>query len=174
MNKELQFLIYNTPTENVKIDVVVKDETIWLTQKAMSTLFGVQIPAVNKHLKNIFEQGELDEKVVVSILEITTQHGAIADKTQNIETKFYNLDAIISVGYRVNSAKATQFRIWATKTLKEFITKGFVLDDERLKQGKTVFGTDYFRELLERIRSIRASERRIYQQITDIFFRMLH
>ena len=169
MNKELKFLIYNTPTENVSIDVVIKDETIWLTQKAMAELLGVQIPAISKHLKNIFEEGEVEEKVAVSILEITTQHGAIADKTQNIETKFYNLDAIISVGYRVNSGKATQFRIWATKTLKEFITKGFVLDDERLKQGKTAFGKDYFRELLERIRSIRASERRIYQQITDIF-----
>jgi len=169
MNKELQFLIYNTPQENIKIDVVVKDETIWLTQKAMAALFGVQVPAISKHLKNIFEEGEVEEKVVVSILEITTQHGAIAEKTQNIETKFYNLDAIISVGYRVNSAKATAFRQWATKTLKEFITKGFVLDDERLKQGKTAFGKDYFRELLERVRSIRASERRIYQQITDIF-----
>jgi hypothetical protein len=169
MNKELQFLIYSTPQENVKIDVVVKDETIWLTQKAMATLFDVQVPAISKHLKNIFEEGELDEKVVVSILEITTQHGAIANKTQTQKTSFYNIDAIISVGYRVNSAKATQFRIWATKTLKEFITKGFVLDDERLKQGKTAFGVDYFHELLERVRSIRASERRIWQQITDIF-----
>lgn len=169
MEKELKFLLYNTPQEDVKIDVAIKDENIWLTQKAMAALFGVQVPAINKHLKNIFEQGELDEKVVISNLEITTQHGAIAGKTQNIETQFYNLDAIISVGYRINSAKATKFRIWATKTLKEFITKGFVLDDERLKQGNTVFGKDYFRELLERIRSIRASERRIWQQITDIF-----
>jgi hypothetical protein len=169
MNKELQFLIYNTPQENVKVDVVVKDETIWLTQKAMASLFGVQIPAISKHLKNIFTEGELDEKVVVSILEITTQHGAIEGKTQSVETQFYSLDAIISVGYRVNSSKATAFRIWATQTLKEFITKGFVLDDERLKQGKTAFGKDYFRELLERVRSIRASERRIWQQITDIF-----
>jgi hypothetical protein len=167
--KELQFLIYNTPHEDIKVDVVVKDETIWLTQKAMGALFGVQTPAISKHLTNIFAEGELDEKVVVSKLEITTPHGAMAGKTQNIETKFYNLDAIISVGYRVNSAKATAFRIWATKTLKEFITKGFVLDDERLKQGKTAFGTDYFRELLERVRSIRASERRIWQQITDIY-----
>ncbi|KAA6328761.1 hypothetical protein EZS27_022376, partial [termite gut metagenome] len=137
MNKELQFLIYNTPQENIKVDVVVKDETIWLTQKAMATLFDVQIPAINKHLKNIFEEGELDEKVVISKMEITTMHGAIEGKTQTKETNFYNLDAIISVGYRVNSSKATQFRIWATQTLKEFITKGFVLDDERLKQGKT-------------------------------------
>jgi len=169
MKSELQFLMYSTPQENIKVDVVVKDETIWLTQKAMAALFGVQIPAINKHLKNIFEQGELDEKVVISILETTTQHGSIADKTQTKNTNFYNLDAIISVGYRVNSARATQFRIWATKTLKEFITKGFVLDDERLKQGTITFGKDYFRELLERVRSIRASERRIWQQITDIF-----
>ena len=118
MNKEFLFLIYNTPQENIKIDVVVKDETVWLTQKAMAALFGVQVPAISKHLKNIFEEGELEENMVVSILEITTQHGAIADKTQNIETKFYNLDAIISVGYRVNSAKATAFRQWATKTLR--------------------------------------------------------
>jgi len=166
MNKELQFLIYNTPIENVKIDVVVKDETIWLTQKAMSALFGVQIPAVNKHLSNIYDDGELEKSATISILEIVQTEGN-RNITRKIE--FYNLDAIISVGYRVNSTKATQFRIWATKTLKEFITKGFVLDDERLKQGKTAFGTDYFRELLERIRSIRASERRIYQQITDIF-----
>lgn len=169
MSKELQFLIYNTPQEDIKVDVVVRDETIWLTQKAMAALFDVQVPAISKHLKKIFEEHELDEKVVVSRMEITTQHGAIADKTQTKETQFYNLDAIISVGYRVNSAKATQFRIWATKTLKEFIQKGFVLDDERLKQGESVFGKDYFRELLDRVRSIRASERRIWQQITDIF-----
>jgi hypothetical protein len=169
MTKELQFLIYSTPQENVKIDVVVKDATIWLTQKAMSALFDVQVPAISKHLKNIFEEGELDEKVVISKMEITTQHGAIADKTQTQNANFYNLDAIISVGYRINSAKATQFRQWATKVLKEFMQKGFVLDDERLKQGKTAFGVDYFRELLERVRSIRASERRIWQQITDIF-----
>ena len=169
MTKQLLFLIYNTPQENIKINVTVKDETIWLTQKAMAELFAVQVPAINKHLKNIFEEGELDEKVVISKMEITTLHGAIIDKIQTKKTNFYNLDAIISVGYRVNSAKATQFRIWATKTLKEFITKGFVLDDERLKQGESAFGTDYFRELLERVRSIRASERRIWQQITDIF-----
>jgi hypothetical protein len=169
MNKELQFLIYNTPHEDIKVDVVIKDETIWLTQKAMASLFDVQIPAISKHLKNIFEEKELDESVVVSKMEITTTHGAIEGKTQTKDTKFYNLDAIISVGYRVNSAKATQFRIWATKTLKEFIQKGFVMDDERLKQGTNVFGKDYFRELLERVRSIRASERRIWQQITDIF-----
>lgn len=169
MSKDIQFLLYNTPQENINVDVVVKGETIWLTQKAMAALFDVQTPAINKHLKNIFEERELDERVVISKMEITTAHGAMADKTQTKETNLYNLDAIISVGYRVNSAKATQFRIWATKTLKEFIQKGFVLDDERLKQGTTVFGKDYFRELLDRVRSIRASERRIWQQITDIF-----
>ena len=135
----------------------------------MAELFGVQTPAISKHLKNIFEEGELEEQVVISKMETTTQHGAIANKTQTSETNFYNLDAIISVGYRVNSIQATHFRIWATKVLKEYIQKGFVLDDERLKQGKDAFGKDYFRELLERVRSIRASERRIYQQITDIF-----
>ncbi|MVX34411.1 virulence RhuM family protein [Myroides sp. LoEW2-1] len=169
MNKELQFLLYNTPQFNTKINVVVKDETIWLTQKAMAELFDVKVPAISKHLKNIFEEGELDEQLVISKMETTTPHGAIAEKKQTKETNFYNLDAIISVGYRVNSSKATQFRIWATNTLKEFITKGFVIDDERLKQGKTAFGKDYFRELLDRVRSIRASERRVYQQITDIF-----
>lgn len=169
MNKELQFLLYHTPEFNTKINVVVKDETIWLTQKAMAELFDVKVPAISKHLKNIFEEGELNEELVISKMETTTPHGAIAEKTQTKETNFYNLDAIISVGYRVNSSKATQFRIWATNTLKEFITKGFVIDDERLKQGKTAFGKDYFRELLDRVRSIRASERRVYQQITDIF-----
>lgn len=167
MNKELQFLIYNTPQGDVKIDVAVKDETIWLTQKAMAALFDVQVPAISKHLKNIFEEGELQENTTVSKMEIVVNRGFRGEVTEDVV--FYNLDAIISVGYRVNSAKATQFRIWATKTLKEFITKGFVLDDERLKQGKTAFGVDYFRELLERVRSIRASERRIWQQITDIF-----
>ena len=169
MNKELQFLIYSTPEENVLVDVVVKDENIWVTQKAMAELFGVKVPAISKHLKNIFEEGELQQKVVVSKMEITTQHGALADKTQHHEANFYNLDAIISVGYRANSRKATKFRIWATQILKEYMQKGFAMDDERLKQGKTFFGKDYFRELLERVRSIRASERRIWQQITDIF-----
>jgi hypothetical protein len=166
MNKELQFLIYSTPQENVKVDVVVKDEMIWLTQKTMAALFGVQVPAINKHLSNIFDDGELQREATISILEIVQIEGN-RDIARKIE--FYNLDAIISVGYRVNSSKATAFRIWATQTLKEFIIKGFVLDDERLKQGKTAFGKDYFRELLERVRSIRASERRIWQQITDIF-----
>ena len=169
MSKEIQFILYNLPNEDGKVEVVIKDETLWCTQKAMAQLFDVGVPAISKHLKNIFEEGELDETVVVSKMEITTQHGAIEGKTQQKETKFYSLDAIISVGYRVNSAKATNFRIWATKILKEFIKKGFVLDDERLKQGKTTFGVDYFRELLERVRSIRASERRIWQQITDIY-----
>ena len=169
MNKELQFLIYSTPEENVLVDVVVKDENIWVTQKAMAELFGVKVPAISKHLKNIFEEGELQQEVVVSKMEITTQHGALADKTQHHEANFYNLDAIISVGYRANTRKATKFRIWATQILKEYMQKGFAMDDERLKQGKTFFGKDYFRELLERVRSIRASERRIWQQITDIF-----
>ena len=169
MNKEIQFLMYSTPQGDVNVEAVVRDETLWLTQKAMAQLFGVQVPAINKHLKNIFSEGELIEEVVISKMETTTQHGAIEGKTQTQETQFYNLDAIISVGYRVNSAKATHFRIWATNVLKEYMLKGFVLDDERLKQGGQVFGKDYFRELLERIRSIRASERRIWQQITDIF-----
>ena len=166
MNKELQFLIYSTPEENVRIDVVVKDENIWVTQKAMAELFGVKVPAISKHLKNIFEEDELQQEVVVSKMEIVQSEG-----TRNIKrlVDFYNLDAIISVGYRVNSLKATKFRIWATQILKEYMQKGFAMDDERLKQGKTFFGKDYFRELLERVRSIRASERRIWQQITDIF-----
>ena len=167
--ERFDFLIYNSVEENVSVNAVIHDETIWLTQKAMAELFDVGVPAMNKHLKNIFEEGELDENMVVSKMEITTPHGAIEGKTQTHETKFYNLDAIISVGYRVNSRRATHFRIWATGVLKEYMTKGFALDDERLKQGKTLFGKDYFRELLERIRSIRASERRIWQQITDIF-----
>jgi len=167
MNKELQFLIYNTPQENIKVDVVVKDETIWLTQKGMAVLFGVQVPAISKHLKNIFEEGELSENTTISKMETVVNRGFRGEVNEIID--FYNLDAIISVGYRVNSVKATAFRQWATKTLKEYVTKGFILDDERLKQGKTAFGKDYFRELLERVRSIRASERRIYQQITDIF-----
>ncbi|MDR0619669.1 MAG: virulence RhuM family protein [Bacteroidales bacterium] len=166
MNKELQFLIYSTPQDNIKVDAVVKDETIWLTQKAMAALFGVQTPAINKHLSNIFDTGELQRETTVSILEIVQTEGN-REITRKIE--FYNLDAIISVGYRINSSKATAFRIWATQTLKKFIIKGFVLDDERLKQGKTAFGKDYSRELLERVRSIRTSERRIWQQITDIF-----
>ncbi len=169
MSNTFDFLIYRAAEENVSVNAVIKDETIWLTQKAMSELFDVNVPAISKHLKNIFAEGELDENVVVSKMEITTAHGAIPDKTQTKDTNFYNLDAIISVGYRVNSHKATKFRIWATGVLKEYMQKGFALDDERLKQSKTLFGKDYFKELLERVRSIRASERRIWQQITDIF-----
>lgn len=169
MSKEIQFLLYSLPDEEGKVQVVIKDETLWCTQKAMAQLFGVQRPAITKHLGNIFREGELDEKVVCSILELTTEHGAIEGKTQSTPTKFYSLDAIIAVGYRVSSLKATRFRQWATKILHEYIKKGFVMDDERMKQGTAVFGKDYFRELLERVRSIRASERRIWQQITDIY-----
>lgn len=159
---EIQFLLYEA---DQKIEVVMKDETIWATQKAIAELFDVKVPAISKHLKNIFQSGELDEKVVVSILEITTQHGALEGKTQTKDVKFYNLDAIISVGYRVNSQKATKFRIWASDVLKEYIQKGFKIDVERMKQGETVFGKDYFRELLETVRSIRASERRIWRRV---------
>lgn len=162
---EIQFLLYNTPDENIKVNVIVKDETLWLTQKAMAELFDVNSQAITKHLKNIFDEGELSKEATCSKMEQVQKEGERLVK-RNVE--FYNLDAIISVGYRVNSQKATKFRIWATAILKEYIQKGFVLDDERLKQGNTVFGKDYFRELLERIRSIRASERRIWQQITDI------
>lgn len=169
MPRDFSFLIYKSEDEEVSISPVIKGESIWLTQKLMAELFGVNVPAISKHLKNIFEEGELDQNVVVSKMEITTSHGAIVDKTQSQQVTLYNLDAIISVGYRVNSSRATHFRIWATKILKEYMIKGFVLDDDRLKQGETVFGKDYFRELLERVRSIRASERRIWQQITDIF-----
>ena len=167
--KDFNFLIYRSAEEDISVNAVVKDESIWLTQKGMAELFGVQVPAINKHLKNIFEDGELNEEVVVSKMEITTPHGAMPGKVQSKDTQFYNLDAIISVGYRVNSRRATHFRIWATGILKEYMVKGFVMDDERLKQGKTAFGKDYFRELLDRVRSIRASERRIWQQITDVF-----
>ena len=166
VNKELQFLIYSTPYENVKVDVVVQDETIWLTQKAMAALFDVESHTINYHLKEIYQSNELQIDPTTRKIRVVQKEG---HREVSRELDFYNLDAIISVGYRVNSKKATAFRIWATKTLKEFITKGFVLDDERLKQGKTAFGKDYFRELLERVRAIRASERRIWQQITDIF-----
>ena len=146
---------------------VVRDETIWLTQKAMAQLFGVNVPAISKHLQNIYDSGELNKNATISKMETVVNRGFRGEVKENVD--FYNLDAIISVGYRVNSAKATHFRQWATKVLNEYIRKGFVLDDNRLKQGEAVFGKDYFRELLERIRSIRASERRIWQQITDIF-----
>ena len=163
MQKDLQFLLYTTPSEDIKINTLIKDETIWLTQKAMAALFDCSVDNISLHLKNIFKEGELDK------ISVTEEFSATAADGKNYKTQFYNLDAIISVGYRVNSARATQFRIWATKILKEYIKKGFVLDDERLKQGTSVFGKDYFKELLERVRSIRASERRIWQQITDIF-----
>lgn len=158
-----KFILYTAPSGEVRVDVLLQEESVWLTQKAIAELFGVQRPAITKHLLNIFDSGELEENSVSSIMEHT------ADDGKKYATKFYNLDAIISVGYRVNSSKATQFRIWATKTLKEYIIKGFVLDDDRLKQGQSMFGKDYFKELLQRVRSIRASERRIYQQVTDIF-----
>lgn len=163
-----EFLLYTTPGGTIKVEVLLSNESIWLTQERMAELFGVQRPAITKHLKNIFESNELQEELVCSILEHTTEHGAVAGRTQTQKVKYYNLDAVISVGYRVNSAQATQFRIWATQLIKEYIIKGFAMDDERLKNGR-YFGKDYFRELLERVRSIRASERRIYQQITDIF-----
>jgi hypothetical protein len=155
-------LLYTTSDGNVKIEVLFENETFWLSQKKMAELFGVQRPAITKHLKNIFEASELQESSVSSKMEHTAEDGKL------YETQFYNLDAVIAVGYRVNSHRATQFRIWATHTLKEFIIKGFVLDDNRLKQGKK-FGRDYFDELLERIRDIRTSERRFYQKITDIY-----
>ncbi|MBL7972730.1 MAG: virulence RhuM family protein [Prolixibacteraceae bacterium] len=158
-----EIILYTTPQGDVRLEVIVLDETVWLTQKAMGELFGVTKSTVSEHLSNIFLSQELIEDSVVRKIRTTAADG------KNYNTQFYNLDAIISVGYRVNSQQATQFRIWATKTLKEFIIKGFVLDDERLKQGKKLFGKDYFDELLERIREIRASERRFYQKITDIY-----
>lgn len=164
MDEDLKrFILYTAPSGEIRIDVLLQNESIWLTQKTIAELFGVQRPAITKHLGNIFDSGELEENLVSSILEHTADDGKI------YPTKFYSLDAIISVGYRVNSTKATQFRIWATQTLREYIIKGFVLDDDRLKQGQAIFGKDYFKELLQRVRSIRASERRIYQQVTDIF-----
>lgn len=163
MSNEIQFLLYNMPDADGKVQVVIKGETLWCTQKAMAQLFGVGIPAISKHLKNIFEEGELVADSVISKMETTAADG------KNYTTTYYSLDAIIAVGYRVSSLKATRFRQWATKILNEYIKKGFAMDDERLKQGTAVFGKDYFRELLERIRSIRTSERRIWQQITDIY-----
>ena len=160
MNNEIQFILYQLPDDEGKVQVVIKDETIWATQKAMAQLFDVGVPAISKHLKNIFEEGELPESSVVSKMEITASDG------KDYLTSFYSLDAIIAVGYRVSSVRATRFRQWATKILNEYIRKGFVLDDDRLKQGTAVFGKDYFRELLEKVRSIRASERRIWQQIS--------
>ena len=167
MRKEIQFLLYSLPDEEGKVQVVIKDETLWCTQKAMAQLFGVGVPAISKHLGHIFEEGELDRTTTVSKMEIVVNRGFRGSVNEEVE--FYSLDAIIAVGYRVSSLKATRFRQWATKILHEYIKKGFVMDDERLKQGTAVFGKDYFRELLERVRSIRASERRIWQQITDIY-----
>ena len=168
MVKGGEILLYQNGAEKEVVNVVFHDENFWLTQKGMAELFGVKVPAISKHLKNIFLDEELDEAMVVSKMEITTPHGAIEGKTQTNEANFYNLDAIIAVGYRVNSKKATRFRQWATKTLKEYIQKGFVLNDEMMKNGRP-FGKDYFDELLERIREIRASERRAYQKIADVF-----
>jgi len=169
ITKQMEMVLYRTEDDSVTVSAVIKDESIWLTQKAMAELFGVDKSGISRHLNNIFETRELNEDVVIAKIATTTQHGAIPGKTQSTMTNYYNLDAIISVGYRVNSIQATQFRIWATNILKEYMIKGFVMDDERLKLAKTTFGKDYFRELLERVRSIRASERRIWQQITDIF-----
>ena len=167
MDREVQFLLYNMPEDSGKVQVVIKDETIWCTQKAMAQLFGVGVPAVSKHLKNIFEEGELSPEMTISKMETVINRGKRGEVNEFID--FYNLDAIIAVGYRVSSLKATRFRQWATTILNEYIRKGFAMDDERLKQGTALFGKDYFRELLERVRSIRASERRIWQQITDIY-----
>lgn len=166
INDEItEFLLYTTPNGKVKVEVLLNNETLWLTQKRIAELFGVGVPAISKHLDNIYNDGELLREATISILETVQQEGT-REVMRKVE--YYNLDAVISVGYRVNSSQATQFRIWATKLLKEYIVKGFALDDDRLKNGR-YFGKDYFRELLERVRSIRASERRIYQQITDIF-----
>ena len=163
MENEFQFLLYKSADEEVSVNALIKDETIWLTQKAMAELFGCSSDNISLHLKNIFASGELDKNSVTEKISVTASDG------KNYLTQFYNLDAIISVGYRVNSRRATNFRIWATSVLKEYMVKGFAMDDERLKQGKTAFGKDYFKELLERVRSIRASERRMWLQITDIF-----
>lgn len=164
--KDFRFLLYKVEQEDVIVKAFIQNETLWLTQKSMAELFGVNKSTISRHLKNIYEEKELVEQSTVAFFA-TVQNEGEREITRNIA--FYNLDAIISVGYRVNSMRATHFRIWATNILKEYIQKGFVLDDERLKQGKKAFGKDYFRELLERVRSIRSSERRIYQQITDIF-----
>lgn len=166
MEKDFRFLIYKFEEEEVAVNAVVKDESVWLTQRGMAELFAVEVPAISKHLANIYAEGELTQAATVSKMEIVQTEGTRHVRRQ---VDFYNLDAIISVGYRVNSRRATHFRIWATGVLKEYMIKGFALDDERLKQGKTAFGKDYFQELLERVRSIRASERRIWQQVTDIF-----
>lgn len=167
MSNEIQYLLYSMPDADGKVQVVIKNETLWCTQKAMAQLFGVGVPAISKHLKNIFTEGELNPDTTISKMETVVNRGIRGEVQELID--FYSLDAIIAVGYRVSSLKATRFRQWATKILNEYIKKGFAMDDERLKQGTAVFGKDYFRELLERVRSIRASERRIWQQITDIY-----
>ena len=167
MNKEIQFILYQLPDEEGRVQVVIKDETIWATQKAMAQLFGVDKSGISRHIANIFKDGELRQDTTVAKIATVVNRGIRGEVEELVD--FYNLDMIIAVGYRVSSARATKFRIWATRILNEYIRKGFVLDDERLKQGKAVFGKDYFRELLERVRSIRASERRIWQQITDIY-----
>jgi hypothetical protein len=164
-----EILLYTTPNGNVKVEIYLQNETIWLTQQKIADLFGVDRTVVTKHIGNIFKSGELNEHLVCANFAHTTQHGAIKGKTQESITKFYNLDAIISVGYRVNSSQATAFRIWATERLKEYIIKGFTMDDERLKNPNNIFGKDYFEEQLARIRDIRSSERRFYQKITDIY-----
>lgn len=166
-----EILLYKTDNAEVKVEILLQNENLWLTQAKMAELFDVQKAAISKHLKNIFAEGELDEKVVVSKMETTTPHGAMVGKEQTRLTNIYNLDAIIAVGYRINSKKATMFRIWATQVLKEYIIKGFAMNDERLKNPVNFFGKDYFEEQLERIREIRASERRFYQKITDIYAR---
>ena len=167
MPNEIQFILYNLPEEEGKVQVVIKDETIWCTQKAMSRLFGVDKSGISRHISNIFKDGELQQDATVAKIATVVNRGIRGEVEESVD--FYNLDMIISVGYRVNSMQATRFRQWATKVLNEYIRKGFALDDDRLKQGTAVFGKGYFRELLERIRSIRASERRIWQQITDIY-----
>lgn len=167
MPNEIQFILYNLPEEEGRVQVVIKDETIWCTQKAMSRLFGVDKSGISRHISNIFKDGELQQDATVAKIATVVNRGIRGEVEESVD--FYNLDMIISVGYRVNSIQATRFRQWATKVLNEYIRKGFALDDDRLKQGTAVFGKDYFRELLERIRSIRASERRIWQQITDIY-----
>jgi hypothetical protein len=166
-----EILLYKTDNAEVKVEILLQNENLWLTQAKMAELFDVQKAAISKHLKNIFADGELDEKVVVSKMETTTPHGAMVGKEQTKFVNIYNLDAIIAVGYRINSKKATMFRIWATQVLKEYIIKGFAMNDERLKDPQSFFGKDYFEEQLERIREIRASERRFYQKITDIYAR---
>ena len=169
MNNEISFLMYSLDEEDVNVNVRIAEDTIWLSQKALAELFGIDRTGIGRHLKNIFEEGELDEKEVCAKFAHTTEHGAIEGKKQTRDLNYYNLDAIISVGYRINSKKATAFRIWATNVLKEYMIKGFAMDDERLKQGTDLFGKNYFKELLERIRDIRSSEKVFYRQVLDLF-----